>query len=154
MPPTPPTPPTANELRRLVEGLDGTRGEDLFLALKDGRLVLETNRPESGAFFIVRTEFSGGDGLRGTETLSVTNRDIPITADAAFTTQSAFEKFVLPYYVRTRTPKELQAMKDTAYQDDVGAVFHEPSSETGTTLGLSVVKKNGDIEPISLLPLV
>ena len=148
MPPTPPTFPTANELRRLVEGLDGIRGKDLFVALKNGRLVLETERPTSGAFLIVRTEFSGGDGLRGTEALSVTNGNIPREADAAFTTQSAYEKFVLPYYARTRTPTELQAMKDTAYADDVGAIYHEPSSETRTTLGLFVVKKNGDIEPI------
>lgn len=132
----------ANRLRRLAERLDGTRETDLFVETRD--LAVSLIRPPR-PHFDARTLWHG-DGLRGTEKLSVTKGTIPDTADAAFTTQSAFEKFVLPYYVRISTIDDLMGMLGTFYAADVICAYHDPSSETSTVpidSGIVLLGKDG-----------
>ncbi len=139
----------ANVLRRLVEGADGIRGKDLFYEVRDEQLRSVPNRPESGEFVVVRTEFHGL-GMRGTAKLGIQPpSEIPGKADAAFTTQSAFEKFVLPYYVRTRSIDELRLMLDRFYAPTVICAYHLPSSEIDTEDGtIFLLHANGDRELI------
>jgi len=143
-------PLTANELRRLVEGADGTRDVELTYAVEnDGlrRLKPDRTEPEVGKFIKVSTPFNG-KGLRGTKQLTLTNgnipKNIPPGADAAFTTQSAFEKFVLPYYVRTRTIKELNNMAERFYKDGVICAYHDPSSEIDTIADGDIILLHAD----------
>jgi hypothetical protein len=53
--------------------------------------------------------------------------------DAVFLTQSAFAKFVIPYYARFRTPAALVAMTRKYFQDpSIVAVIHfRPSEDEG-----------------------
>src|SRR5687768_4352356 len=126
---------TANDLRRFAEAADSTRDEELFFVVKNNELVPAKERPASGDYLIVRTD-SRGRGLRAGPdvalSVSGTRGIIPSTADAAFTTQSAFEKFVLPYYIRSRSPQELIDSFRKVYEEDVVCVYHELTSETLT----------------------
>ena len=150
-------PLTANELRRLVEGADGRRDKELTYAVEnDGLRLLDDTRtqPDEGKFIKVFTDFNG-PGLRGTKQLTLTNgnivNNIPPGADAAFTTQSAFEKFVLPYYVRTRNIKELNQMADRFYKSGVICAYHDPSSEIDTIINgdIFLLHADGTVEPLN-----
>ena len=142
-------PLNANELRRVVEGADGIRGKNLIYAVDDERLKLVANPSRPGTFIVVRTDLKGEGGLNGTAKLGLTPGKIPPQADAAFTTQSAFEKFVLPYYVRTRSIDELQDMAKRFYKETVICAFHLPSSEIDETEDdIFLLHRNGDITPI------
>jgi hypothetical protein len=137
----------ANEVRKLAEAADGTRGRDVFFVVDGDELKPATSRPGPGKGITVNTEFHG-PGLRGAESLTVTHGTIPPNADAAFTSQSAFEKFVLPYYIRTRSVDELKEMLTKAYAEGITCAFHDPDSETGTTggTGLGLIKTDGTID--------
>jgi hypothetical protein len=133
----------ANDLRKFAEAVDSTRNEEMFFQVKNGALVRVGNRPLGGEYLAVKTEWHG-DGLKGGSdvALSVTGSSgkIPGTADAAFISQSAFEKFVLPYYIRTRSPNELTSTFKSVYKKDVVCLYHEITSEP-TTMG----RKKGGI---------
>lgn len=140
----------ANELRRLVEGADGIRGRDLTYAVQGERLEPVDSRTQPGNFIKVFTDFHG-DGMRGAVNLLLSRGNIPPTADAAFTTQSAFEKFVLPYYVRTRSIKELNQMAESFYKSGVLCAYHDPSSEIITVEGdIFLLHESGVSEPLNL----
>ena len=123
--------PTANDLRRLAEKADGMRNTEVCLVdvgthydvlpradVRVGsRVVLTLNTPQigvnlTGASFDLR--FGGN---------SYTNPNV----DAIFLSQSALEKFVIPYYARFLVPSELDAMKTDILvtNRDVFAVVHE-----------------------------
>jgi hypothetical protein len=54
-------------------------------------------------------------------------------ADAVFTSQSAIEKFVLPYYQRFSTPDQLNEIAKKLFGDrSVAAGHHLPGSSYGT----------------------
>ena len=135
---------TANDLRRLAEGADGTRDKDLYFGVQNDSISRLPVKPPTGTYVTVHTGWNG-PGLRGTEKVSVTNCNVPDTADAAFTSQSAFEKFALPYYVRTKSIAELKDMLDKFYEEGVVCVYHEPSSESGAAKksGLHILKADG-----------
>lgn len=121
----------ANDLRRFAEAADSIRGKDFFVVVKNGQLEVSGSAArEEGASVAVRTDLRGEGGLNGTTKLSVTPGEIPDVADAVFNTQAAFEKFVLPYYVRTRNIDELNAMVERFYKKTVKCAYHDPSSET------------------------
>ena len=90
--------------------------------------------------------------MAGTAKLSVTPGDFPPAppfVDAAFTTQSAFEKFVLPYYCRTRSMDELNDMANRFFKKTVVCAYHLPSSAIDESDGtLFLLHANGDKELI------
>jgi hypothetical protein len=140
----------ANELRRAVEGADGTRGEDVHFTVENERLKRVPSPTEPGTFIVVRTDLKGDGGLNGSARLKVvpgTDTEIPEKADAVFTSQSAFEKFVLPYYVRTRSIEELQDLVGRFYKRTVKCAFHLPSSEIDEP-DLFLLHQNGTVTPI------
>lgn len=132
---------TANELRWLGEEADGKRGDDHVLVWrkdKRGREKLAlavTGKLDPGDVPVeglsVKTEYEGG-GLRGDAgiVLRIDGRDIDVSgADCVFVTQSAFAKFVIPYYTRFRSPRQIGDMKTEYFRDDYIAVAHFPPSE-------------------------
>jgi hypothetical protein len=80
----------------------------------------------------VRTNFEGTGGLTSHAKISITHngREVDISkADCVFWTQSSFEKFVIPYYTRFKTPEEIEAMKENYVKSGVVAMLHFPPSE-------------------------
>ena len=139
----------SNELRWLGEEADGKRQKDYAVIWKEGpkgkRLglaPLDTVNPNDVvASFVVRTNWQG-DGLRGQEPMTIVWRGKPTTIkrvkngkdeypDAIFWTQSAFLKFVIPYYARMRSTGNLDDMRRRYFNDkDCIAVLHfEPSED-------------------------
>ncbi|MEO7366877.1 MAG: hypothetical protein ABIZ36_02910 [Gemmatimonadaceae bacterium] len=151
---------SATDLRTIAENADGTRGEDVYIEAGPGTLKRIAKppagrKPATGRSIIVaRTEWNG-NGLRGTGTISVTGcKDkVPKTADAVFTSQSSFEKFALPYYVRTMPIPELKKMLSRFYRKGVVCIYHEPGSDSHTasgrrTSGLRILFADGKVSVI------
>jgi len=106
---------TANDLRLAAEKADGFRGIPMALVPdeKRGVTVVTEEEAKSGDKEIlveILTPFEGG-GVRGDAKVKLLHDnklyptpekpDTPLaSADAVFVTQSAVEKFVLPYYIR------------------------------------------------------
>ena len=83
--------------------------------------------------------------------------DIP-RADAVFITQSAFAKFVIPYYTRFKSPAQIAAMKHKYFADGFIGVAHFPpsiqqgipphgSTEDEAPENLHVVLASGQVTP-------
>lgn len=132
---------TANELRWLGEEADGKRGgEHVVVWRKDEkgaeRLALaEKGKLEKNEVLAqdieVETKFEGG-GLRSDYEIVLRRGDslVPLPdADCVFITQSAFAKFVIPYYTRFRSPRQIADMKTEYFKDEYIAVAHLPPSE-------------------------
>lgn len=139
----------ANELRWLGEEADGKREQDYAVVWKDGlrgkRLGLaplnSVNAQDVAAGFVVRTVFQG-EGLRMQEPMTISWRGEEVVIkrvkngmveypDAIFWTQSAFLKFVIPYYARMRSTGNLDNMRRKYFNDpNCIAVLHfEPSED-------------------------
>lgn len=132
---------TANDLRWLGEEADGKRDRHYVVVWKrEGKGEVErlalalSGSPEARenpAGIEVFTELEGGSGMKGDATICIRyNGEItPIEgADCVFVTQSAFAKFVIPYYTRFRTPTQIAKMKTRYFASDNLAVLHFPPS--------------------------
>ena len=126
----------ANELRWLGEEADGKRDGDYVVVWreKNGKRVLgleeisNTVASETiAADFVVRTN-NEGEGMRGIHPVSITWKEKQVELfrikngkkeypDAIFWTQSAFLKFVIPYYARMRSTGNLDAMRRKYFGD-------------------------------------
>lgn len=130
---------SANQLRWLAEAADGQRDTSLLLKIDQRGTV--TLQPK-GASAVAPGEVeiltpSEGQGCPGDTVLTIDyqGNSMPLAkADAIFWTQSAVEKFVLPYYTRFRTPNEIQSLKDLLFTAGCVAAVHYPPS---ITLGLA-----------------
>lgn len=126
-------------LRRLAEKADGLRDQDLVLVQRaDGTLdvvpadqagadlVLHRLRTSSRYPADQRPQF----GLILTPPPPGTPFDARSRYDALFWSESAVEKFVLPYYHRVRTPEEVLQLA-RAFRDDpnVYAIGHIPPTQ-------------------------
>jgi hypothetical protein len=123
----------ANDLRWLGEEADGRRREDLAIVQVGEKLMLlpANDIRSAGAHILVRTDLQGEGGLPGGGEIGITynGRHIAVgAADAAFFTQSAVEKFVLPYYTRMKTPGQITALRTKLYAADVIVALHDPPS--------------------------
>ena len=114
-------PVTANDLRWAGEAADGMRDQDLVLTRhEDGKLkVVPVKEADSEVLFKVRTD---SDGLaltadRSKFKLTYEGKDVPIPpdTDAVFLTQSAVEKFVLPYYTRMKHPGAIDYLRNKLF---------------------------------------
>ncbi|MEO7359302.1 MAG: hypothetical protein ABI120_03165 [Gemmatimonadaceae bacterium] len=138
---------TANDLRWLGEEADGKRTSDLVVVWRTDSRGVETlglsdpqdiQANEIRADQIqVKTELEG-DGLLGDARLQIVLPDGRIIevpdADCAFLTQSAFSKFVIPYYTRFKSPAQIAAMKIKYFHAEYKALVHfPPSYEAGIT---------------------
>lgn len=129
---------TANDLRWLGEGADGDRDKDCVVAWVGNELKVvekKSSGPDEPLVLHVRTP-SRGPGMRGGLKVSITfEKDEPIpldsTIDAIFLTQSAVEKFVLPYYMRMQDPEWIAETRDALYRKDIVATLHASPSSSG-----------------------
>lgn len=115
----------ANQLRWLAEKADGLRDEgDLAMVQDDDVGVDVVKESEVGTrreLFHLKTP-SKGAGVPGNVKIQLTlgNRVYHATTeygdcDAVFVTQSAVEKFLLPYYMRFKSGAEVQAIQDMLF---------------------------------------
>jgi hypothetical protein len=132
----------ANELRRIAEEADGTREKTLALIVDNGNLALvpESNSNVGPSDIRIETPYSGA-GMRSVGELLLKYQKkaltIPAEIDALFSSQSAVEKFVLPYYARMMSPDDLKRKRDELFAIDVVGVCHVPGSvTTGVTAGI------------------
>jgi hypothetical protein len=145
---------TANEFRRLAEKTDGLRGVTLAIIEEKGVLeAIPESDPKVGDGAIrVRTEDSGASMPRGPQGMPHPTKielsfngnavDVPDDVDALFISQSAVEKFVLPYYARFSTPQELEQRRSELFDDGaVIAVVHLPTSQMGTLKPEGAIKR-------------
>lgn len=151
---------SASALRRLAEKADGLRDQHPYLVVDDHGTVDvagENDVGERQKVLDLETLYDG-DGLRFKPVLGMTvdgkaypNGTELEVADAVFTSQSAVEKFVFPYYARIRTPAELAQMAKEMF-DDKGnvAIIHKPATVYGILKRVpSPFALDGEFKPVS-----
>jgi len=131
----------ATVIRRAGEFADGRREEELVFAEgMDGEVIFTTADDAAANLLKVKLRVSTGfaqPGLRRKVRIFLLydNKGLLLDegVDAVFLTQSAVEKFVLPYYTRTCQPKEIQALRDKLFDDAncIAAPHVPPSVTTG-----------------------
>jgi hypothetical protein len=130
---------TANDLRFAGEEADSIRNQPAFLILGDDgkpHVVAQADLNGRTPLLQLSTE-SRGAGMRGNVKVQLVVDGKPYTkeiphlddADSVFLTQSAIDKFVLPYYMRFRSAGQVGAMENKLFNvQDVLAAFHIPGS--------------------------
>ena len=129
----------ANDLRYLAEKADGIRGELALVADGNGKLDVISQSEVNGHSVLANLYIPGeGPGVRGTAKIQLRGENNQVyggpgtdidNADAVFVTQSAVEKFLLPYYMRFKTPSEVAEIERKAFADKtVDAMIHFPWS--------------------------
>jgi hypothetical protein len=141
---------SANELRHLAEAADAFRNDDACIVENPDKA------PDAQRYTVMRTATALAQGLTPIVSLLtvddadeasrrrervVLSTDRPITllrnpkltladGDAAFLSLSAVDKFVVPYYVRHRRLREVQAMREAfAMNERAALMIHLPDSE-------------------------
>jgi len=156
---------TANELRWLGEAADGDRDKDCTIVwVGDTLKVVERKEMKSGdepSGIDVRTPWRGKGGMHGGISVQIIfgtdkPRQLPANVDAIFLTQSAVEKFVLPYYMRMQDPEWVQQTRDGLYAEDIVAAVHAyPSTTTGISRKvLQPLKKNPATGEVNILDAI
>lgn len=130
---------SANELRRLAEAVDGIRDEKAYVvwgesgpevktSVEKGDDVMaecETRNVVSGRSrfhsIIVDPPVVDGSGRRVT--------DFASRYDAMFWSEAAVEKFVLPYYLRFRTPADVDTIRTLFNHPSVYSIVHLPLTD-------------------------
>lgn len=148
---------SANDLRWLGEKADGLRGVPLYLVVdeKQGLDVVEEKDLKGRESIIeIRTK-SRGPGIPENPELRAkpriwyknklySDRDLE-QADAVFFSQSAVEKFLLPYYMRFKSGAEVQGMENKLFNNEgVIAAIHIPPSFTKVWPPVLAVTPDGD----------
>lgn len=130
---------SANELRRLAEAVDGVRDQSAYI-------VWGANGPEVktsvGRSDDVMAECETNNIVRARATFDAITSDprivddtgAPITDfasryDAMFWSEAAVEKFVLPYYLRFRTPEEVDEIRTLFNHPSVYSILHLPLTD-------------------------
>lgn len=172
----------AHQLRALVESLDGMRNQQLYVVWRQGysdpQIVSETATGDV-TILAVETDDLGAWIPSSVQITPQGGTAISLdTYDAVFWSESAFEKFVIPYYSTFWTTKDV-ANLDTAVKKQgqtVIALAHLPKSEPdiktvpppptpGPTLSpkqkpvvggfhaFTTLQKDGTTGPIQVIPL-
>jgi hypothetical protein len=129
---------SANELRRLAEAVDGIRDRKAYVVWgADGPEV----KTRVSATDDVMAECETTNVVRGRSRFDSISIDPPLVdrggkrvsdvasrCDALFWSEPAVEKFVLPYYLRFRTPRQVDTIRDLFDQPSVYAIMHLPLS--------------------------
>lgn len=134
---------TADELRWLAEEADGRRDEELAIVWSDEEkkhVLLPVNDSRSKTAQVTLYTDYEGEGLRGGEDICLVHagKRVPMPSgpavDAYFLTQSAVEKFVLPYYTRMQSPWQIGDLRVKLFKKGVIAAMHVPPSLTSPYL--------------------
>ena len=143
---------TANQLRELAEAADGTRKTRMYIVEGNKKHPVKADKNAGATTVLIEVETDEKENftpvtLNSDPVLDVyTDEDgNEVTfkmsdCDAVFTTLSAVEKFLVPYYARMRTLKEVQTMRDNfATSTITAAAFHLPSSYEGLAVPGGIV---------------
>jgi hypothetical protein len=141
---------SANELRVLAEAADALRNDDACIVENPDKsadaprytVMLTAAAKAQGLTPIVGLlTTDGADEASKRREKVILSTDRPITflrnpklsladCDAVFLTLSAVDKFVVPYYVRTRGLREVQALREAfASNEKAAMMIHLPWSE-------------------------
>ena len=147
---------SANQLRYLAEKADGMRAKALALVI-DGNAVdvVPADDKEIGRTKTKLLDLNTptrGDGVAGDAKIEIhwngKSYGGPNTilngADAVFVTQSAIEKFLLPYYMRFKSGAQVQALENSLFNNkNVAAAIHIPPSITLKFPGQAITSELG-----------
>ncbi|MCC6929112.1 MAG: hypothetical protein IT359_09000 [Gemmatimonadaceae bacterium] len=134
---------SANQLRWLAEAADGIRGSSAVMVERangDIDVISEAKRTASDKVLVELETGLRGPGIDGSALVRVfvDGRTLDPAAgltervDALFVTQSAIQKFLLPYYMRFMSAAQVQALENRLFNDArVKAAVHIPPSSTG-----------------------
>ena len=129
---------TANDLRKLAEAVDGVRDETAYVVWGKEGPEVSTQQPASHeVIFECMTSNVEPDRRKMVaiklERPVITAEGKPLTHferrfDAMFWSEAALEKFMLPYYARFSSPRQMDRMRNASNQKRVLAVMHVPWS--------------------------
>ena len=132
---------TANDLRRLAEAVDGVRDETAYVVWGNTGPEVRTQRPDSDEVIF---ECMTRNAEPGRARISAITLHPPVMAsdgtpltdfarrfDAMFWSEAAFEKFMLPYYVRFSSREQIDRMRRAFNQKHVAAAVHMPETTSG-----------------------
>src|SRR6185437_16205262 len=149
---------TAGDLRRLADAVDGVRDVPAYVVWgTQGAVVTEDRPPADEVVFecLTNNTIPQRTRLRSItlDPALVTSDGQPVTDvaarfDAAFWSEAAVEKFVLPYYTRMATVSEAARVRKAFNHTSVAAMLHMPDS---TSRMLSSVRRTGALEALTLL---
>jgi hypothetical protein len=141
---------TANDLRALAEAADGLRDEDAVVIVDPEvapggpryKIVRESQRGDAQPVLRLRTDNKPPFVKRKPELVLMSDPPVSLSShpnltlahcDAVFTSISAVDKFVLPYYERMRELSAVQAAREKFAADSSAlAVVHLPHSVDDT----------------------
>jgi hypothetical protein len=131
---------SANELRYLAEKADGMRDQAVSLIVDGDKVdVVATKAVGTRKRLLDLATPARGPGIAGDAKTQIFWRGKiyggPNTeldeADALFVTQSAIEKFLLPYYMRFKSGAQVQALENMLFNNPAAvAALHIPPSIT------------------------
>ena len=143
---------TANQLRELAEAADGTRKTRMYVVEGNKRHPVKVDRNAGATTVLIEVETDEKEKfepvvLSSTPVLGVytdeEGNEVEFKmsdCDAVFTTLSAVEKFLVPYYAKMRELKDVQTMRDNFAESTVtAAAFHLPSSYEGLAVPGGIV---------------
>jgi hypothetical protein len=147
---------SAKALRRLAETADGLRELHPWLVVDDdGKLIVVEQAKIGTRQRLINLETpDDGPALHFKPTLGLTvdgktyppGRGLEL-ADAVFTSQSAVEKFVFPYYTRVKSPAEVEAMAREMFDDEATvAIIHFPSTRYGLLQNVTFDARTGNFD--------
>jgi hypothetical protein len=149
---------TAGDLRRLAEAVDGVRDVPAYVVWGTDGPVVTQDRPHADE--VVFECMTNNSVPQRTRLRSITLEpalvtsdgkpvpDIAVRFDAAFWSEAAVEKFVLPYYTRMATVSEAVRMRKAFNHTSVAAMLHMPDS---TSRMLTSIRRSGALEALTLL---
>jgi hypothetical protein len=130
----------ANMLRRIAEAADGLRGRTLALSLKAplrdggtgfGLVEVDPTSPPQPGEIRVRTPPGPGDAMRPAAVLLKHPRTGALIEvdtsryDLVCWGAAAAEKFLLPYYGRFSSARDLQTLREAIDSEEIIAIAHE-----------------------------
>jgi hypothetical protein len=150
---------SANDLRILAEAADGTRKTKLYIVEGDKKRKVGVDKKPGATSIVLELQTDEKEAFDTPAILSsdpVLDRYVDedgneiefkmADCDAVFTSLSAVEKFLVPYYAKMQPLDKVQKMRDNFATSTVtAAAFHLPSSYEGLAVpgGVVFAKQQG-----------
>jgi len=131
-------PLTANELRKLAEAADGIRDKTAYVVWSGDEPQVKTKLDEGDELIVECETRNSASGRSAFKSITLDPplidadgnviENIVDKYDAMFWSESAIEKFVIPYYAHVRSPRDLQRIGDAYIHPTTMALLHPPAS--------------------------
>jgi hypothetical protein len=140
---------SAHEMQRLAEKASGLRTLDPVLVIDTSGnvdVVPQKEKRDDQTALLKLVTSGSGPGLTRNPRIELVLDDVVVgkgseldQADAVFTSQSAVEKFVLPYYSHFKSPQEVEQIANTLFSNPlVIAGHHLPGSGYGVVKAVTL----------------